>query len=201
MVALHNHNHKCFCFVFCLIWFFTSQSTIFQFCPDGSSLAEPALSMDKCVLLKNTTQWHLMAPVLRKALYHWATMLHYHKCEGGIENSWRLTSQGLPSEGDKWWSLCTHHKQDFLWHGSHLCLIQVPVYNYTIVTWFTFMSDPGPCIQLYHCDMVHIYVWSRSLYTIIPLWHGSHLCLIHGHVYSYTIVTWFTFLSDPGPCI
>ena len=42
----------------CLIWFFTSQSTIFQLCLGGSSWVEPVLSKDKCVLLKDTTQWH-----------------------------------------------------------------------------------------------------------------------------------------------
>ena len=44
-----------FCFFF--IWFFTSQSTIFQLCWDGSSWVEPVLSKDKCVLLKDKTQW------------------------------------------------------------------------------------------------------------------------------------------------
>ena len=39
----------------CLIWFFTSQSTFFQLCLDGSSWAEPVLSKDSCVLLKDTT--------------------------------------------------------------------------------------------------------------------------------------------------
>ena len=52
---------------FCLIWFFTSQSTIFQLCCDGSSWADPVLSKDKSVLLKDTTQ--------SQALYHWATVL------------------------------------------------------------------------------------------------------------------------------
>ena len=42
----------------CLIWFFRSESTIFQLCQDGSSWVEPVLSNDKCVLLKDTTQWH-----------------------------------------------------------------------------------------------------------------------------------------------
>ena len=44
--------------VICLIWFFKTQSTIFQLCRDGSSSVEPALSKDKCVLHKDTTQWH-----------------------------------------------------------------------------------------------------------------------------------------------
>ena len=44
-------------FSFCFIWFFTSQSTIFQLCRNGSSWVEPPLSKDKCVLLKDTTQW------------------------------------------------------------------------------------------------------------------------------------------------
>ena len=44
-------------FLFCLILFLTSQSTIFQLCRDGSSWVEPVLSYDKCVLLKDTTQW------------------------------------------------------------------------------------------------------------------------------------------------
>ena len=58
---------KCFvqvtklCMVFrlicCLIWFYTSQSTIFQLRCDGSSLVKPVLSKDNCVLLKDTTQW------------------------------------------------------------------------------------------------------------------------------------------------
>ena len=44
-------------FVICLICFFTSQSIIFQLCPEGPSSVEPVLSKDKCVLLKDTTQW------------------------------------------------------------------------------------------------------------------------------------------------
>ena len=43
--------------LFCLIWFFTFQSTVFQLCRDGSSCVEPVLSKDKCVLLKDTKQW------------------------------------------------------------------------------------------------------------------------------------------------
>ena len=41
----------------CLISFLTFKSTIFQLCWDGSSWVEPVLSRDKCVLLKDTTQW------------------------------------------------------------------------------------------------------------------------------------------------
>ena len=41
---------------FCLIGFFTSQSTTFQLCRNRSSWVEPVLSKDKCVLLKDTTQ-------------------------------------------------------------------------------------------------------------------------------------------------
>ena len=72
----------------CLIPFFTSQSTIFQLCRDGSSWVEPVLSQDKCVLLKDTTQWrqwgNTVAPgearthgpsALSQALNHWATVL------------------------------------------------------------------------------------------------------------------------------
>ena len=33
------------------------QSTLFQLCRDGSSWFESVLSKDKCVLLKDTTQW------------------------------------------------------------------------------------------------------------------------------------------------
>ena len=39
-------------FLLCLILIFTSQSTLFQSCQDGSSWVEPILSRDKCVLLK-----------------------------------------------------------------------------------------------------------------------------------------------------
>ena len=45
-------------FFFCLIWFLTSQSTIVLLCWDRSSWVEPVLSKDKCVLLKDITQWH-----------------------------------------------------------------------------------------------------------------------------------------------
>ena len=50
--------HKIFSMTrICLIdLIFTSQSTIFQLCRDGSSWDEPVLSKDKCVLLKETTQ-------------------------------------------------------------------------------------------------------------------------------------------------
>ena len=42
----------------CLTWFFTSQSTFFQLCRDGSSWVEQVLSKDIiCILLKDTTQW------------------------------------------------------------------------------------------------------------------------------------------------
>ena len=34
-----------------------SQSTVFQLCRDGSSWVEPVLSKDKCILIKDTTQW------------------------------------------------------------------------------------------------------------------------------------------------
>ena len=64
----------------CLIWFFTSKSTIFQLCPDGSSWFEPVLSKDYCVLLKDTMQWCWRCSnhnpwILRQALYHWASAL------------------------------------------------------------------------------------------------------------------------------
>ena len=52
------------CFV-CLIRFFTSQSTIFQLCWNGPSWVEPVLSKDKCVLLKDITQWRLWGFNLR----------------------------------------------------------------------------------------------------------------------------------------
>ena len=46
----HKNYSKLFlnyvCCLKCLIWFFTSQSTIFQLCRDGSSWVEPVLSKD-----------------------------------------------------------------------------------------------------------------------------------------------------------
>ena len=64
----------------CLIWFFTSQSTIFQVCWDGSSWVEPVLSKDKCILLKDTTQWlrrgsNLQPFGLESITLHWASAL------------------------------------------------------------------------------------------------------------------------------
>ena len=56
--ACSQYYHTTILFV-CLIWFFTSQSTIFQLCWDRLSWFEPVLSKDKCVLLKDTTQWRL----------------------------------------------------------------------------------------------------------------------------------------------
>ena len=42
----------------CLIWFFTSQSTIFSICRDGlPGPVEPLLSKYRGVLLKDTTHW------------------------------------------------------------------------------------------------------------------------------------------------
>ena len=43
--------------LFFLLFFFTSQTTVFQLFRDGSSLDEPVRNMHKCVLLKDTTQW------------------------------------------------------------------------------------------------------------------------------------------------
>ena len=66
--------------LFCLIWFFTPQSTIFLLCWDGSSWVEPVLSKDICVLLKDQTQWCRWGSnpgpsVSSQALYHWATVV------------------------------------------------------------------------------------------------------------------------------
>ena len=58
VMRLHAH-------FICLIWFLTSQSTIFQSCWDRSSWVEPVLSKDKCVLLKNTTKSHQRGSNLR----------------------------------------------------------------------------------------------------------------------------------------
>ena len=41
--------------VFWLIWLFTSQSTFFQLCSEGSSWVEPVLSKAKCVLMTHHT--------------------------------------------------------------------------------------------------------------------------------------------------
>ena len=46
------------CLFVCLIFFFNSQSTIFQLSRNWSSWVQPVLSKDYCVLLKDTTQWH-----------------------------------------------------------------------------------------------------------------------------------------------
>ena len=50
---------------FSLIWFFTSQSTIFQLWRDGSFWVESVLSKDLCVLLKDATQWRWWGSTLR----------------------------------------------------------------------------------------------------------------------------------------
>ena len=55
-------------------------SLIFQLNRDGSSLVEPVLSLDKCVLLKDhdaVTPVNLEPSVSSQALYHWATVLPF----------------------------------------------------------------------------------------------------------------------------
>ena len=56
---LKANKADCFvCLFVCLfVWFFTFQSTFFQLCRDRSSYVEAVLNKDKCVLLKDTTQW------------------------------------------------------------------------------------------------------------------------------------------------
>ena len=66
------------------VWFFESQSTIFQLCRDGSSWIEQLLSDDKCFLLKDTMQCAGKAQtrnpsVSSQALYHWVTAIHTDK--------------------------------------------------------------------------------------------------------------------------
>ena len=66
---------------FLLLLIFYFPSTIFQSCRDMSSWVEPVLSLDWCVLLKDTRQWCRWAQthspsVSSQALYHWATALH-----------------------------------------------------------------------------------------------------------------------------
>ena len=56
------------------VWFITTQSTSFQLYRHGSSWVEPVLSKDKCVLLKNTTQWRRWGsnplPLGKQQLWH-----------------------------------------------------------------------------------------------------------------------------------
>ena len=72
---MHLHVSIFFPIVCLFVCFFTSQSTIFQLCPDQSSWVEPVLSKNKCALLKDTMQWRPWASgplVSSQALYHWA---------------------------------------------------------------------------------------------------------------------------------
>ena len=55
-VAFHTHFVGLSCFLFDLI--LSIRSTIFQLFSKRSSWVEPVLSLDLCVLLKDTTQWH-----------------------------------------------------------------------------------------------------------------------------------------------
>ena len=73
-VAFHLGLH-----CFCLFWFFTSQSTIFQLCRDRSSWIEPVLSKDK-----------------------WAATWDYQQC--GICNQQRLRPACAHTQSDQ--SLC-----------------------------------------------------------------------------------------------
>ena len=79
----------------CLIGFFTSQSTIFQLCRDGSSWVEPELSKDLCVLLKDTTQWR-----------RWG----WNPQHLGLESSTLTPSHCAP--------LVIHYQVTFEWHSG-----------------------------------------------------------------------------------
>ena len=73
----------------CLIWFFTSQSTIFQLCRDSSSWVEPVLSKDKCVLLKDTTQWRQGGMLLSMMIVHNTLPLTVNTVAlGGCTSTW-----------------------------------------------------------------------------------------------------------------
>ena len=66
--------------LFCLIWFFTSQSTIFQVCQDGSSWAEPVPSKDyvPCSRTQRSDAgeaWTRNPSIWSQTLYHWSTVL------------------------------------------------------------------------------------------------------------------------------
>ena len=54
---LQTREYNIFSFVCLFDLILRSQSTISQLCWDRSSSVEPALSKDKCVLLKDTTHW------------------------------------------------------------------------------------------------------------------------------------------------
>ena len=84
---------------FCLIWFFTFQSTIFQLCRDATSWVEPVLSKDKCVLLKDTTQWHM-----------WGSNWNLH--------GWVISSTHHPTEMKIWLKVHENHprgNEDMEW--------------------------------------------------------------------------------------
>ena len=64
----------------CLIWFFMSQSTLFQLCRDRSSWVEPVLSRINVSCSRTQRSDASEAPtpnpsVSSQALYHWATAL------------------------------------------------------------------------------------------------------------------------------
>ena len=56
-----RHKLAWYLFVCLFVWYFTSQSTMFQLCQDGSSWVEPVLNKDICVLPKDTMQWRQWA--------------------------------------------------------------------------------------------------------------------------------------------
>ena len=87
----------------CLIWFFTPKTTIFQLCWDGSSWIEPVLSKDKCVLLKDTTQWfwrgsNLRPPGLGSSTLPLSSLWH-------VSKSKLLFHLGLSKKEEKWCDL------------------------------------------------------------------------------------------------
>ena len=77
-----NKNMKSYpaCFLFNLVLYIPVNN--FQLCQNGSSWVEPVLSKDKCVLLKDTTQW-----------YQWGSNLQ----PLGLESSTLALSHCAPS--------------------------------------------------------------------------------------------------------
>ena len=82
--------------LFCLIGFFTSQSTIIQLCRNGSSWVEPVLSKDNVSCSRTQHSWRQWGsnprPLSLESSYHWATVLPHWMSLNAINSIVLMTS-------------------------------------------------------------------------------------------------------------
>ena len=123
-------------FIF-LIWFFTSQSTIFSVMLGWASWDEPVLRKDKCALLKDKMQW-----------CRWGS----NRQPLGIESSTLPLCHGLPEP-----KIATIYYPPTKWEEYSFGIIRASVNSVRPSTLFV---CPEPYLSTYWSDLIHSsYKW------------------------------------------